>query len=515
MGQWLRLFFSRENSVRGATGILAVTLLFSNLLGVIRDHFLAQKIPTDVLDIYYTAFRWPDLLFNLIIFGAVSSAFIPIFSATLEKDAKKAIAIANTLLVFLSVVLVVIVIVFALLMPWLVELIAPGFPAEKLSKTVLLARFLLISPLLFSLSYIFSGMLQSWQRFIIPSLSPLVYNLSIITATIFWADRFGVIGVAWGVVIGASFHGLIQLPQLVRIGWRLNSFVKINDQAFLSIFRLMGPRIIGLAANQLLLFVFTSIASAISAGSVAIYNLADNIQTTPTVVFAQSIASALFPTLSKGYAKGENRRFGQYIEKSIIAILFFLIPLSIAVILLRSQIVRIVLGSGYFGWEETIRTSSALGGFALGIPWAGLVPLLAKSFYARHNTLAPTVVAFAGAVLAIGFGYGLANRFDVMGLALASSLGSLLSAVVLYGLLNRQITINNRLIFHQVIKIVLSTFMMSLVVQSSKMITGNLWPLTTALAVLTQIVVSAGLGLVAYLVFISWLKFDLTWLKQD
>lgn len=495
----IRQLFTQPNSVRGASIILAVTLFISNILGVVRDHFLAQKVPAATLDVYYAAFRWPDLLFNIIILGAVSSAFIPVFASMFENDKRRAMAIANTLILILSFLVLVLALVMSIFMPFLMQFVAPGFDAEKMALAVHVTRILLIGPFFFGLSYIFSGMLQTWQRFLVPSLSPLVYNGSIIMATLLFADMFSVVGVAWGVVVGAILHASVQIPALLVRRWNPFLFTAFFDEQIKKIVKLMAPRAIGLGVNQIVLFVFTSFASLVGPGAIAIYNLSDNIQTTPTAIIANAIAGALFPTLSRYHAQNNQRRFAHHIERGLMLIMVFLIPISFGAVLLRSQVIRLILGSGYFGWEETIAAANTLGGFAIGLTFAGIVPLLSRSFYARHNTVTPTVISVIGSVISILLGYILSKLFGVVGLSLAFSGGMFVTAMLLFWVARQSVIINYRAIVDAFLRIITAAVVMSIVVQLVKNEIGTLYPLETGLAVLVQFTLATLAGMIVYL----------------
>lgn len=500
-------FFYQPNSLSGASIILATTLALSNLLGVIRDHFLAQKIPTDTLDIYYAAFRVPDLLFNIIILGAVSSAFIPVFTSVYEHKKDQAVRLANSLGFLIVLVVGLLSLLLMVAMPLVIGLIAPGFSEDKLHATIAISRILLIGPLFFGLSYIFSGILQSWQRFTLPALSPLVYNLSIILATVLYADRLGLVAVAGGVIIGVILHAAVQMPVLVKNGWRPYPIGSIFQPEIKRVIVLSAPRALGLGVNQLLLLVFTSMASIIGPGAIAIYNLADNIQTTPVVIVANSMATALFPTLSRFHAQKNSQQFSHLLEQALQLVLFFLIPASVGIILLRSQLIRLILGSGHFGWNETRLAANTLGGFAIGIVFLGLTSLLARAFYARQNTTSPTVYNLIGAGVAVGFGYILARSYNVVGLSLAFSTGTALSAILMYWALQKQIPINHRLLASSIGRITIATAAMAITVQIVKTYMGVWLPLNSGLAVLAQFGVASFSGLFIYLAVLWWLDF--------
>ncbi len=193
MGERFRSLLSGKNTISGASWILVITLLLSNLLGLVRDHYLTQKIPTEILSSYYAAFRIPDLLFNVIILGAIASAFIPVFTSYItSKKEKEAWYIANSVINIAVIFLVGLAGILLVFMPQLISLLVPGFEEARRDLTISLARIMLLSPIFFGLSYIFGGILNSYKRFFVYSLAPLAYNISIILGTILFADAFGI-----------------------------------------------------------------------------------------------------------------------------------------------------------------------------------------------------------------------------------------------------------------------------------------------------------------------------------
>lgn len=506
--QKLSQFFSDKNSIRGAAGILIITLLLSNILGMIRDHYLAQKIPTTLLDTYYAAFRLPDLIFNILILGAIAAAFIPVFTSYLSrKEEKEAWHIANSFLNLALIVLVVCAIVLAILMPYLIPFLVPEFTPEKQELTTRLARLMLFSPIFFGLSYIFGGILNSFKRFLIYSIAPLIYNLSIILATVFLADRFSVWGVVYGVLAGAFLHMLVQIPATIKLGYHYQAVWDWRHYGVKKIFKLMVPRAIGLGAMQVMLLVYTAIASTLAAGSVAIFNLADNIQTMPIVVFGTSFATAIFPSLSEAISLKKIERFTNYIWRSIRAVLFLLIPAGIGIILLRAQIVRLILGSGHFGWEQTVNTADTLGFFALSLFAQGLIPLLARSFYALHNTKTPMFISITSFAISIILGFILAPRMGVMGLGLAFTGGSLVNAGLLYLILRKEVSQMKKqessgFIF--ILKILVSCLVMVAAIQASKYAIEPFIDMTRFWGVLAQAGIAIVVGGGIYLL-LTWL----------
>ena len=493
---------SGQNSIKGATIILIVTLFLSNILGLARDHFLAQKITTSILDTYYTAFRIPDLIFNLLILGAITASFIPVFSKYLTKDnLKEAWHVSNSFLNIGVVILTIALVILFFLMPVLIPWMVPNFDTEKMQTTINLSRMLLLSPLFFTISYTFGSILNSFKRFLIYSLAPLIYNLCIIIATLFFTDKFGIYAVAYGVLIGAFLHMFIQFIQLKFIGYKYEFVFDWKNKSVQKIFYLMIPRAIGLGVNQIMLVVYTAIASTFVAGSIAIFNLADNIQTMPTVVFGISFATAIFPTLTEHINLGKKQDFSIHIFKSIRSITYVLIPISILIILLRAQIVRLILGSGYFGWDQTILTYNTLAMFCISLLAQGLIPLFARAFYAMHNTKTPTYVSVASVIIGIVFGYVFGIIWGVVGLALAFSCASIFNALALYIILSREvkeIKQESKGIGKYIFQVLAATLVMGIVAQIVKYGSTYFVDMNRFWGVLTQTILASIAGVITY-----------------
>jgi putative peptidoglycan lipid II flippase len=499
-----------QNSVSGATKILIASLLLSNILGMVRDHFLAQKIPTSTLDTYYAAFRLPDLIFNVLILGAISAAFIPVFTGLLaQRQEALAFRTVNKLMSAGLMVMILLLVVLLFLLPWLITYLVPEFSADKQELTLRMARLFLLSPLFFSISYLLTGVLNSFKHFVVTSLAPLIYNLSIITSTLLLADKIGVMAAAYGVVTGVVLHMLVQLPSVIKRGWEPKFSLDFKDKYIRKIVRLMIPRSIGLGAMQILLIIYTVIASGLGAGAVAVFNLADNIQTMPIVVFGTSVASAIFPHLSESFFLKNKKNFCMLLENAILMVMFFLIPMSIGVILLRAQIVRLILGSGHFGWAETRLAAATLGVFALALFFSGLVPLLAKTFYAREDTRTPMYISIVSAIVCLVAGWSLSRVFGVVGLAGGVSIGAFINAVLLLTLLLRtKIGLNLKKLGINLIKIIIASLLMVIFVQSTKYIYGSWSDLNRFIEVLGQLVLATAIGIVSFLAFTKVMGVD-------
>ena len=498
MFTYLRSLIFKENSLKGASWILVITLAFSNILGVIRDHFLASFLPTDRLDIYYAAFRLPDLVFNLLILGAIAAAVIPVMSRALKENEEDAWRLSANILNVGLVLLVGALAILYFLLPVVLPRLFHDFEPAKIQETVTLARWMLLSPLFFAISYFFGSLLNVKKRFLVYSLAPLVYNLSIIIATVAGAERFGVSAPVAGVIIGAALHMLVQLPAVIMVGFRPRLALNFREPMLGRVYRLMMPRAVALGANQIQLLIFTVYASTIT-GAIAIYNLSDNIQTVPTVILGNSFATAVFPRLSSLY-DDDKEAFRQLLLKISRLILFLIVPSAAGLYILRAQIVRLILGYGYFGWADTRATVDTVGFFAIGIVAQGLIPLLTRAFYALEDSRYPMKATVVSAVIGIVAGYFGLRALGVSGLAMGFSLAGWVNFFILLFGLEAKAKLKLANAFWETIgQIVVLTLVMGVAMQGAKMMMANAFGIDTVVRLLSQTVVAIIAGGIIYL----------------
>src|SRR3989338_6216595 len=343
----IRLLNKKSNSILIAGIVIGVGGILSRVLGLVRDRIFAYQFGAGIeLDIYYAAFRIPDFIYAVLIMGAVSAAFIPVFSGLLknnvlfEEEKIKENSEAHKLGV------------------GILNIFTFGVGIISL---ILFTRVMLIQPILLSASTIITGMLHSFNRFIITSLSPVMYNLGIIIGAVFFTPVFGVFGLAYGVILGALLHFAIQIPALIEIGFKWRPWFNFNLKNTKLVFKLMLPRAFGIMGHQINFIVITAIASTLAIGSIAIFNFANNIQYVPVSLIGITLATAAFPTLSKKFSNEHKQEFLITFTTVFKNILFLGLPLSILFIILRAQIVRVILGTGRFDWQDTQLTAAALG----------------------------------------------------------------------------------------------------------------------------------------------------------
>lgn len=428
-----RWMTQQTDGLAAAAFIIGASSLASRILGIVRDRVLAGTFGAGMeLDAYYAAFRLPDTAYNLVILGAVSAGFIPVFAAWMEKQGKEvAMRLAARVLSTVGFVLVgasIFIMVFApVLIPWL----APGFSPEAIELAVQLTRIMSLSPIFLGLSAVVGGVMQTMRRFIGFALAPVFYNLGIIAGAIWLGPELGVTGAAIGVVCGAFMHLVVQSVAASGIGlWPLAK-PDLNDSGVRNILTLMGPRIAALGVSQVSLTILFAIATLTETGAVAVFNLANNIQSFPLGLFGISFAIAAFPALAKAASSSDDEGYRATLSSAGRKICFFVIPATALFFLLRAQIVRLVLGQGVFGWEDTIRTADMLGLMALSLVAQSLSPLLVRALYARQDTWTPFLVSLFAEITTIVSAMILHGPFGLRGVGAAFSIGATFQAVVL------------------------------------------------------------------------------------
>lgn len=506
---WNKLWYKINNTVTGGALLIAFFSFLSKILGLTRERLIAHNFGAGELsDIYYSAFRLPDLIFNTLVLGALTSAFIPVFQKVWLKDKKDGLRLANSVLNFFLLFIGALVFFAFIFADKIMPFITPGFQEWQMTEVVSLTRIMLLSILFFVFSNIIGGILNSWKKFFSFSMAASFYNIGIIFGIVYLYPVLGLSGLAWGVFIGAFLHLLVQLPEAYKNGWRYK-FIFDFDQDLRSIFKLMIPRTIGLAAGQLNLVVITMIASTLPAGSIAVFNLANNLQSLPISLFAISFAIAVFPTFTQAVSENNVTMFAENFSASFRRILFFLIPISILAVVLRAQIVRVILGTGAFDWQNTYDTAQILGIFAVSIFAQGLIPLLARSFYAQEDTKTPMLISLFSISLNILLSWILSKDFGVLGLGMAFSASSIVNMILLYINLSIKIPeLNKHLIFSSLLKISANAIVAAIVAYIALQVLAPLVNMKTGLGIFLQGFGAGILGLITYLLLGIMLGLD-------
>jgi putative peptidoglycan lipid II flippase len=424
-----------------ASLILTIAALGSRLLGWVRLLVIGSQFgASSELDAYFAAFRIPDAIFQLVVAGALSAALIPVFSSYRARGLEaEAWRLASSVINLVVIALAGLSGVMAIFADALVPIVAPGFDPATTEVTVRLTRIMLLSPVLIGLGAVVSGVLNSYERFAVPAVAPLAYNLVIIASAIFLAPIMGIEGLAIGVVVGSLAHLAIQLPQLRGVGQRYDLSIGLNQPGVRKVVWLMGPRMLGLAAGQLNFIVSTVLASGLVAGSVTAYNYAFQLSQLPVGVLGVSVAVALFPTLSRDAALGRLPEIRRQVATSLRVLIFLAAPLTATMIVLAGPITAVFFQYGLFSQESADRTAGALVFFSIGLVGHIVVHVLTRAFYAMQDTRTPVLWAIIAVAINVPLMVWLVGPMGVEGLALALSISSVLEVIGLVLALHRRI----------------------------------------------------------------------------
>ena len=431
-------------SIAVAALIISMFGIASRVLGLIRDRILSAHYGAgDMLDVYYAAFRIPDFIFELLIVGSFSAAFIPIFTKLRVRDREEqSWQLVQDLLLLFTLGITFFAIIGAIFAPSLMHVIVPGFTEEKINLSTEFVRIMLIAPMFLVASAIIGGVLVSLKRFVLYASAPLFYNIGIIIGiTILVPYLDNPIGLAWGVVLGAFLHFTVHSFALRGIGWKLKlpSFDFYKNPDVKNVINLMIPRIFGGASNQISLIFVTMFASGLSSGSLVIFTFAQNIQSVILGLIGTSFALAVFPTLSAKYARGDMEKFTLLFERTFRRILYYAIPLSVIFWILRAQIVRVIYGAGHFGWKATEITIEVLGILLISAFAQTLIPLLARAFYAMGNTKTPVYTAIGSQIINLSCIVFFIKDYGIKAIAIAFTASTFFNAIVLIIIISKHL----------------------------------------------------------------------------
>jgi putative peptidoglycan lipid II flippase len=295
----------RPVKASGALLLVTITILFSNLLGLLRDRIIAIHFGTSsATDVYNASFLIPDTLFNLFIAGALAAAFVPVFTEYLTQDKEEAYKIANTLINSAMLVIGVLSIIALIFMHQIIGVSFPTANQQVQAQIVSMTRLMLSSALVFTISNTIGNILMCYKHFFAYSISPLLYNLGIILGVIFLQDKIGIYSAAVGVIGGGVLHCLIRLIDMRAINYKYKLQMDLRHPGFKKIVKLMIPRAIGIIATQINIYLFTIIGIQLTEGGVAAFNFARNIQSVAVTLFGMAFGTAVFPYLTSAISAG-------------------------------------------------------------------------------------------------------------------------------------------------------------------------------------------------------------------
>jgi putative peptidoglycan lipid II flippase len=441
---------SANRQIARAAGTVMAAIVFGQLAGLVRSIVVARAFPFVDLSAFFAANRVSETIFNLIAGGALGSAFIPTFTGFLAKDDhpgawRLASAIANLIVLILSL-LAALAAVFA---PQIVRYaLAPGFSSDPplFHLTVDLLRIQLASAVMFGLGGLVVGILNAHQIFLIPALTPSMYQFGLIFGTLVLAPRMGIYGLAWGVVAGAALYLLLQVPTLLRRHGTYTPTLGLRDPSVREVITLMGPRLLGVAVVQLNFWVNTWLASQMSEGSVAGLQYGFALMLMAQAAIAQSVAIAAMPTFSAQYALGKIDEMRHALAASLRGVLLLSLPASLGLILLRKPVIAMLYQRGEFDANSTELVAWALLWYAAGLVGHSVMEVLTRAFYAQHDTKTPVLIGTVAMGLNVLFSFVFSSLFTRLGwmphggLALANSLATAIEATMLFVVMRKRLS---------------------------------------------------------------------------
>jgi putative peptidoglycan lipid II flippase len=536
MEKIFKIFTKEYANLNQAAILLGFFAFLSQVLALFRDRFIAYFIgPSPLLDAYYAAFRIPDLVFICMASLASVTVIIPFIVSRMSTNSDGSFEVTNKaqkyfndiFTVFLSMMIIVSMLAF-LLMPYLVYIIAPGFDKVMQAKVIILSRIMLLSPILMGLSNLFGTVTQLFRKFFIYSLSPIFYNIGIIIGIVFFYSLFGVYGLAYGVVLGAFMHFLIQFLSSTDCGFVPKFSFNIDFKDIKKAVLISLPRTLGLSMNSIALISIISMASYLKGGSISIFNLSFNLQSVPLNIIGMSYAVAAFPSLAKSISFGKMDEFRNHLKSAGRSIVFWSLPVTFLSIVLRAQIVRVILGSPTFSWENTRLVAASLAIFSISVMAQGMTALLSRAYYAKGDTVRPLSVNFVSSILIVILSFVFINLFhdfiifryfiesmlkvvdiegtEVLMLPLAYSVGTIINFMLHLFFVKRDFMNKESFINKTFFQSLGASFILSLVSYLSLNILSPIFGTTTFLGVFLQGFIAGMFGIMVAVLVLYLLK---------
>ncbi len=508
---WRKIFLKLQTTIVGGAVLVGSSWIISKGLGLIRQRLIASTFGAEGADPIYAAFAIPDFLYGTLILGSLLTAFMPVFIAYRQKNPDEAWRISRSILnvlVWLFTILGITLLFGA--GPIVKLLVGREFGADSQHTAILLTRILSMNMLLFAMSNVFAGVLQSFRHFLAVSLAPMLNNLGIIFGIVVLVPFLGEAGVAWGAVVGAFLHVSSNFIAAWRIGWRFGPSAGYRHPGVRQIGKLVVPRTIGQSVTQLNQLATIPIATRLGPSNLSVFRWANDIQDVPISIVGVSIATVAFPVFVELLGQNRRKEFIQHFSQIVRQILFIIIPLTVLFLQLRAQFVRVIIGAGQVTWAETIATAQTLGFFALSFFAQSLIPVLARSFYAMQDTKTPVKYTVIAVALAITGSVLLSPIMGVQGLAVAYTISSVVNAGLLTWTLHRRLgSLDDDRIIQSTLKIIGVSILMAVAVQGSKIFFVSFGlDLSRAIGVLAQAVGAGIVGVLSYTIFATLFRLD-------
>jgi len=419
--------------------LVAVFFGLDKIVGLLRQVLVARYFGLNAaLDAYNAANKLPDLLFALISGGALAIAFIPILTATLSQDGRPATwrlfsRVANLAFVVTAAGAALMAAAALPLAQWVV---APGFTAAQQALVADLLRLNLLATLVFSISGLVMGALQAQQHFLLPAIAPVLYNAGQIIGLVVLSPRFGIYGLAYGVILGALLHLAIQVPGLLRFRFRWTPELSLADPVVRRVLALMGPRVLTLGAISLVSIVTNNLASRLGTGAISALAYGYQILQLPETVIGTAVGTALLPTMAEHVARGETVEFRRLLRRAAAILLALTIPATLLGLVLVRPAVKLVFEGRAFTAQDSEYVILAARMYLLGLAGQSLIEIGSRAFYAYQDARTPLLLSAVTLIIFVGLGVALSPGLGFASLALANSVAftteALLMGLILY-----------------------------------------------------------------------------------
>ncbi len=444
-GKWLE---KKQNSILSAALVITLANIFSSIFGLWRERVLInQFFSTDssqrAYEAFQVAFQIPDMLFQLIIMGALAASFIPLFTELKKKDESQAFRFTSIVMNWVLLIFIILsLLAFVFAEPITLLRTGKEFTPEQVEIAVKLTRLMLFAQIFFAISNFLTGVLQAYQRFVAPALAPIFYNLGIMLGTVFLAHYFGIYAAGLGVLLGAFLHMAIQFPLVWKMGFRFHFDFNLGFPSVKKLFTLMPPRFLTVGVTEFQNLAMGFFATTIGDLSFVVVKLASRLMTLPIRFFGVPISQASLSFLSEESAWQNREKFNRLLLQSLNQIAFFAMPASILLLILRVPIVRLIFGTYNFPWKTTVLTGKVVAIIAISITAQAMVQLLVRAFHALKDTKTPFIITLltVAAYLTVSYLSVYVFSFGVLGLGVAISLAAFLELALFLFLLNRKIS---------------------------------------------------------------------------
>ncbi len=435
---------SSKEQVARAAGIVMFAIFLSRVLGFVRERAIATVFGrTGATDVFFAAFALPDLMYSLLVGGVISSAFIPVFTQYLTaEDEKQAWYVASSFLNVISALLIVMTVLGIVFTPVLAPLVGVGFSGEQRILLIKLMRITFPAVFFTALSGVSMGVLNSYKKFTLPAMGPLLYNSAQILSAYLLGPIFGIVGMAYGTVVGSASSFLIQMPTVFKLGRKhYRRVIDFKHPGIRQMYKLMLPAIIGLSIAQINMIVGQNLASMLATGSIVALRIANRLINFPLGIFAMGLSTAIFPTLATQAAKKDIGALKETFSFGLRLVLYITIPAAVGMAVLRVPIVRLLFETGEFTSQDTNATAYALLFYSIGLVAQAGLQILTRVFYSLQDTVTPVKAGFISVMLNLFFSLIVVKwtNLDIGGLALAFSVASLFQMLILIWHLRRKL----------------------------------------------------------------------------